>query len=111
MAWYAELKRRKWYCINAVDMIHWYKCKLYNDWYNSLTDEQKQQLEEYQTAKAEKNRREAREALQRLLLMSAMVGGLYRIQEKYHGVYDDFGFPLVENSLGGCNAITRLLHE
>ncbi len=78
MAWYAELKRRKWYCINGIDMIHAYKRKLYDDWYNSLTDEQKQRLEEYRKAKAEKDRREAREALQRLLMMSGMVAGLYR---------------------------------
>ena len=41
MAWYAELKRRKWYCINGIDMMRIYKQKLYDDWYNSLTDEQK----------------------------------------------------------------------
>lgn len=81
MAWYAELKRRKWYCINGVDMIQIYRKKLYDDWYNSLTDEQKQRLEEYRKAKAEKNRREAREALQRLLMMSAMVSGLS--QDRY----------------------------
>lgn len=78
MAWYAELKRRKWYCINGIDMIQLYRKKLYDDWYNSLTDEQKQWLEEYRKAKAEKNRREAREAMQRLLMMSGMVAGLYR---------------------------------
>ena len=78
MAWYAELKRRKWYCINGIDIIQLYRKKLYDDWYNSLTDEQKQWLEEYRKAKAEKNRREAREAMQRLLMMSRMVSGLYR---------------------------------
>lgn len=41
MAWYAELKRRKWYCINGIDMIYIYRKKLYDDWYNSLTEEQK----------------------------------------------------------------------
>ena len=69
MAWYAELKRRKWYCINGVDMIHVYKRKLYDDWYNSLTDEQKQRLEEYRKAKAEKRKREAEMALARLGMM------------------------------------------
>lgn len=83
MAWYAELKRRKWYCINGFDMIHAYKKKLYDDWYNSLTDEQKQRLEEYRKAKAEKDRREAREALQRLLMMSGMVAGLYQGKDRY----------------------------
>lgn len=77
MAWYAELKRRKWYCINGIDMIQLYRKKLYDDWYNSLTNEQKQRLEEYRKAKEEKNRREAREVLQRLLMMTGMVAGLY----------------------------------
>lgn len=54
MTWYAELKCRKWYCINVVDMIQIYRKKLYDDWYNSLTDEQKQRLEEYRKEKEEK---------------------------------------------------------
>lgn len=103
MAWYAELKRRKWYCINGIDMIHAYKKKLYDDWYNSLTDKQKQRLEEYRKAKAEKNRKEAREAMQRLLMMTGLVA------EKYYSVCGESSFLAVENSLGGCRAITRLL--
>lgn len=66
MAWYAELKRRKWYCINGVDMISFYNQKLYDDWYNSLTDEQKQRLEEYRKEKAEQRKRDAEMALARL---------------------------------------------
>lgn len=69
MAWYAELKRRKWYCINGIDMIRIYKQKLYDDWYNSLTDEQKQRLEEYRKEKAEKRKRDAEIALARLGMM------------------------------------------
>lgn len=66
MAWYAELKRRKWYCINGVDMIQIYRKKLYDDWYNSLTDEQKQRLEEYRKERAEQRKRDAEMALARL---------------------------------------------
>lgn len=69
MAWYAELKRRKWYCINGVDMIQIYRKKLYDDWYNSLTDEQKQRLEEYRKEKAEQRKRDAEMALVRLGMM------------------------------------------
>ena len=69
MAWYAELKRREWYCINGIDIIQIYKQKLYNDWYNSLTDEQKQRLEEYRKEKVEKRKREAEMALTRLGMM------------------------------------------
>lgn len=69
MAWYAELKRRKWYRINGIDMIRIYKQKVYDDWYNSLTDEQKQRLEEYRKAKAWKRKRDAEIALARLGMM------------------------------------------
>lgn len=67
MAWFAELKRRKWYCINGIDMIQIYRKKLYDDWYNSLTDEQKQKLEEYRKAKAEKRKHDAQMALAQLI--------------------------------------------
>ena len=63
MAWCAELKRRKWYCINGIDMIQLYRRKLYNDWYNSLTDEQKQRLEEYRKTKAEKRKHDREMAM------------------------------------------------
>lgn len=69
MAWYAELKRRRWYCINGIDMIWIYKQKLYDDWYNSLTDEQKQRLEEYKKEKAEQRKHDARMALARIGMM------------------------------------------
>lgn len=94
MAWYAELKRRKWYCINQFDAIKWYKKYLYDEWYNSLTDEQKERLEEYRRKKKEKTEKEAQEALLRLVQMTAMVSGLAnRNSSKYHGLYDDNGFP------------------
>lgn len=81
MAWYAELKRRKWYCINGINMIHEYKKKLYDDWYNSLTDEQKQRLEEYRKAKAEKRKHEAKIALARLEIMNMIIARFIDDQE------------------------------
>lgn len=66
MAWYAELKRRKWYCINGINMIQIYRKKLYDDWYNSLTDEQKQRLEEYEKEEVKKRKRDMEMALARL---------------------------------------------
>ena len=84
MAWYTELKRRKWYCINGVDMIHLYKQKLYDDWYNSLTDEEKQRLEEYRKEKAEKRKRDAEMALARLGMMFKVMN------EVTHGGMDDY---------------------
>lgn len=46
MAWYAELCRIKWHCINGTNMILEYKKYLFDTWYDSLTEEQKQQLKE-----------------------------------------------------------------
>lgn len=69
MSWFAELKRRNWYCINGVDMIQIYRKKLYDDWYNSLTCEQKQRLEEYRKEKAEKRKHEGEMALIQLGMM------------------------------------------
>ena len=84
MAWYAELKRRKWHCVNGIDMIHLYKQKLYDDWYNYLTDEEKQRLEEYRKAKTEKRKHDAEMALARL-------GWLYSfMNEATHGKMDEY---------------------
>ena len=77
MAWYAELKRRRWYCINQFNAIRWYRKYLYEQWYNGLTDEEKQRLEEYKREKALKDKKELDTAIQRLAIMSATVAGLY----------------------------------
>lgn len=84
MAWYAELKRRKWYCINGVDMIQLYRKKRYDDWYNSLTDEQKQRLEEYRKEQEEKRKREAK-------MVFAQLGMMYKVMnEVTHGGMEDY---------------------
>ena len=54
MAWYAELKRRQWYCINgfnAINAINLYIKYLNETWWNSLTEEQKQRYHELQEKK------------------------------------------------------------
>lgn len=55
MAWYALWK---WFSAFRTtpyeNMISWYSGKLYQDWYNSLTDEQKARLEEYRRQKRER---------------------------------------------------------
>lgn len=84
MAWYAELKRKNWYCINSINMIQIYRKQLYDDWYNSLTDDQKQRLEEYEKEEAEKRRRDAEMALARL-------GWLYSFMNRAtHGRMDEY---------------------
>ena len=88
MTWYAELKRRRWHCINQFDAICWYRQYLINN----LTDEQKQRLEENKRKRKEQRHKEAHEAIQRLTFMTATIAGLNN-HDKYHGVYDEFGYP------------------
>ena len=89
MAFYAELKRRKWYCINQFNAIRWYSRYSYDEWYNSLTEEQKQILEENRRIREEKRHKEAQAALARLMYMTATIAGLRnRKYDKYHGLYN-----------------------
>lgn len=100
MAWYAELKRRHWYCINQWDAISWYRKHLYDTWYTSLTDEQKAKLEEQKRLEKEKSDYELRTTLMRLATISGAMLGLtsgISNREKYHGVYDENGFPIIND--------------
>lgn len=76
MAWFAEMKRRKWYCICQRNLITWYSNKLYKEWLDSLTPEQKERLEEYRRKKKEKDT-EARQALYNLLSFGVALGNAY----------------------------------
>ena len=100
MAWYAELLRRNWYCINGNDMIWWYKKYLYESWYQSLSDEEKERLAEYEKRKREKRKKELKENLLQLnALMECFIGRSYggiSNQKKYHGLYDEAGNPDLE---------------
>lgn len=79
MAYYAELKRRNWYRLNGMrNMIYVYSEMLYDEWYNSLSDEDKQYLEEQKRKRREKEDAELRMLMQRMGLMSAMIRSLYR---------------------------------
>lgn len=93
MAWYAELKRRHWYCINGFDVIRWYKRVLYDEWWNSLSEEDKVKVEEARRKRKEDVDRQAKACLKRLCMMSAMVADLGTPYNKYGDIYDEFGFP------------------
>lgn len=56
MAWYAELKRRQWYCINTFNAISLYIKYLNETWWNSLTEEQKQHYHELEERKKIRDR-------------------------------------------------------
>ena len=97
MAWYAELKRRKWYCINAFHAIRWYSKYLYNNWYNSLTDEEKHQLEVRKQKRREREEKELQDSFMRLAMITGACLGLNMRSnaKKYHGVFDENGFPQI----------------
>lgn len=93
MAFYAEMKRRNWYCICGIDMITEYRRFLYNEWYNSLTEDQKAILEENRKRREEQRQRELNTALAKLTMMSGMVAGLYartNHENSYGDEYDSF---------------------
>lgn len=56
MAWYAELKRRQWYCIHGFNAISLYINYLNETWWNSLTEEQKQHYHELKEKKRTRDR-------------------------------------------------------
>ena len=82
MAYYAELKRRHWYCINQENMIKSYKVFLYNQWYDSLTDEQKNHL-----AEAKKQRDAKRDAE-----LNAAIGRLAYLYSLFSGSLNEYDF-------------------
>ena len=95
MTFYAEMKRRNWYCVCGTNMITEYRRFLYNEWYNFLTEEQKVKLEENKKHREEQTQRELNTELAKIAMMTEMVTGLYSRtnKDKYHGVYDELGFP------------------
>lgn len=82
MAWYAELVRKCWYCICGIDMIHEYKKKLYDDWYNSLTEEEKERLAEIKKQKQEKADQELKMIMSQLSAMKTLLSELL-IENRY----------------------------
>lgn len=76
MAWYVELVRKRWYCICGIDMIHEYKKKLYDDWCNSLTEEEKERLAEIKKQNQEKADQELKMIMLQLSAMKALLSGL-----------------------------------
>lgn len=69
MAWNAEKKRRHWYCINGWNAILWYDEFLYNQWWNSLTDDEQQKVKEYKRKERERKEYEFQQMLSRLDLI------------------------------------------
>ncbi len=94
MAFFAELKRRQWYCINRFNAINWYSGKVRTDWWNSLTDEQKKEEIRKEQIKEEESRREIIGSLMGIAYAGAMLAGLGSRSrfDKYIGLYGLDGF-------------------
>lgn len=76
MAWTAELKRRNWYCINGVFMQRVFRKYLYDQWYESLSDEDKQCLAERKKKKKEQEDRELQNTLREIEMMAALCSSI-----------------------------------
>lgn len=73
MAWYAELCRRRWYCINGLDMVLWYKRYLYDIWWSSLSEEEKDRITELRKRREERKERELKE----FIAMTNAINSIY----------------------------------
>ena len=79
MAWNAEIKRRHWYCFNGWNAILWYDEFLYNQWWNSLTDEEQEKVKEYKRKKREREEYEFQQMLSRIdLIFNTFADSAYR---------------------------------
>lgn len=76
MAFYAELKRRKWFCVKGVNQIREYRKYLYDVWWNSLTEDEKKEVERQRQLRKERRDREFRTALSKISIMSTIVAGI-----------------------------------
>lgn len=75
MAFYAEMRRRNWYCVNQRNLIIWYSNLLYDEWYNNLTEEQKQRLKEAKINRDIKREAELNNAIMRLITLTNFFTG------------------------------------
>lgn len=76
MAWAAELKRRNWYCINGVFMPRVFRKYLYDQWYESLSDDDKQRLAERKKKKKEQEDRELQNTLREIEMVAALCSSI-----------------------------------
>ena len=76
MAFYAELKRRQWFCVKGFNQIREYRTYLYDVWWDSLTEDEKKEVEYQRQLRKERIDREFRTALAKIGIMSTIVAGI-----------------------------------
>lgn len=77
MAWRAELLRRCWYCIVGMDAVHAYSNKLREDWWISLTPEERERILEEKEQQRQKDNKELNTAIAKMLITEAAVFSAY----------------------------------
>lgn len=78
MAFYAELKRLNQWGIHGVNWIRWYRKKLYDDWYNSLTPEELEELRKQEEEERRKRNAEYKAALYTLYTLPTIINSMFR---------------------------------
>lgn len=68
-----RLRRRRWYCINGVDMVLWYKRYLYDIWWSSLSEAERYAVIERR--KLGEKRKERR--LKEFIAMTNAINSIY----------------------------------
>ena len=78
MAFYAELIRRQWFCVNKRNAIYIYSKILYDEWYASLSEEDKRELEKRKRERELQRKREVEDVICELCIMNRIISGLGR---------------------------------
>lgn len=78
MAFYAELIRRQWFCVSKRDAIYIYLKILYDEWYASLSEEDKRELEKRKRERELQRQREVEDVIAELCIMTGIVSDLGR---------------------------------
>ena len=82
MAFYAELIRRHWFCVSKRDAIYIYSKILYDEWYASLSEEDKRELEKRKRERELQRQREVEDVVSELCIMNRIVSDLGRFPYK-----------------------------
>lgn len=78
MAFYAELVRRQWFCVNKRNAIYIYSKILYNEWYTTLSEEDRHKLEKRKRERELQRQREVEDVISELCIMNRIVSDLGR---------------------------------
>jgi hypothetical protein len=82
MAFYAELIRRRWFCVSKRDAIYIYSKILYDEWYATLSEGDKRKLEKQKQKRELQEQREVEDVISELCIMNRIVSDLGRFPYK-----------------------------